>query len=169
MREIAGVSSPKRIPLVAICKTINGNPVMKAMEVKQEFINALNSDRYKYLRVNFANGDMVGHTGNFDAARIAIEVVDENVGTVVGRLLELDAHILITADHGNSEEMVDPETGMVKTSHTLNPVECIYVAGDSLGAKLLPRGKLADIAPTILGLLGLAVPEEMTADNLIFL
>ena len=110
---------------------------------------------------------MVGHTGDFEAARKAIEVVDECVGRLVERLLELDAHILISADHGNSEQMVDPETGMTKTSHTLNPVEFIYVARDSPGRKLLPRGKLSDIAPTVLRLLGLEVPKDMTADNLI--
>jgi len=101
------------------------------------------------------------------AATRAIEIVDECVGKIVKRLLELDAHILITADHGNSEQMVDYQTGMTKTSHTLNPVECIYVAGDSKGKQLLKRGKLSDIAPTILYLLGLKIPREMTAKNLI--
>ena len=89
------------------------------------------------------------------------------MGRVVERLLELDAHVLITADHGNSEQMVDYATGMVKTSHTLFEVECLYVAKDSPGVKLLPHGKLSDIAPTALKLLGLDVPADMTADNLI--
>jgi 2,3-bisphosphoglycerate-independent phosphoglycerate mutase len=110
---------------------------------------------------------MVGHTGEMEAAVKAISVVDECVGKVVERLLEIDAHILILADHGNSEELVDAETGMTKTSHTLNPVECIYVAKDAPGTKLLPRGKLADIAPTVLYLMGLEIPKEMTAYNLI--
>ena len=103
----------------------------------------------------------------FDAARQAIEIVDACVGRVVTRLLELDAHVLITADHGNSEQMIDYATGMVKTSHTLCDVECLYVANDSPGVKILPYGKLADIAPTVLGLLDLPVPAEMTADDLI--
>jgi 2,3-bisphosphoglycerate-independent phosphoglycerate mutase len=81
--------------------------------------------------------------------------------------LELDAHILITADHGNSEMMIDYETGMAKTSHTLSPVEFIYVASDSKGKTLKESGKLSDIAPTVLSLLGLPIPEEMTADVLI--
>jgi 2,3-bisphosphoglycerate-independent phosphoglycerate mutase len=85
----------------------------------------------------------------------------------VARLLELDARILVTADHGNSEEMVDYETGMVKTSHTLNPVECIYVARDAAGLRMIPRGKLSDIAPTVLRLMGLPAPKEMTASCLI--
>jgi 2,3-bisphosphoglycerate-independent phosphoglycerate mutase len=101
------------------------------------------------------------------AATKAIEIVDDCVGKIVERLLEIDAHILITADHGNSEQMVDYQTGMTKTSHTLNPVELIYVAGNSKGKTLLKRGKLSDIATTALYLLGLDIPEEMTAQNLI--
>jgi 2,3-bisphosphoglycerate-independent phosphoglycerate mutase len=110
---------------------------------------------------------MVGHTGDFDAAKKAIEIVDECVGKVVKRALEIDAHVLITADHGNAEQMIDPETGMTKTSHTLNPVELIYVAKDAPGIKLLERGKLSDIAPTVLSMLGIDIPVEMTADNLL--
>ncbi|MBU4445085.1 sulfatase-like hydrolase/transferase, partial [bacterium] len=97
----------------------------------------------------------------------AIEIVDENVGKVVKRLLELNAHIFITADHGNSEQMVDYETGMVKTSHTTFPVELIYVANDSPGKRLIEWGKLSDIAPTALKLLGVEIPKEMTADVLL--
>ena len=87
--------------------------------------------------------------------------------SVVKRLLELDAQILITADHGNSEQMIDYETGMVKTSHTLFPVELIYIARDSVGKALKSGGKLADISLTALKLLGLEIPKEMTADCLI--
>ena len=140
---------------------------MEARGVTGELLKRLEDNPYSFIAVNYANGDMVGHTGNFNAARQAIEVVDECLGKVVQRLLELDAHVLITADHGNSEQMVDYETGMVKTSHTLNPVEFIYVAKDAPGRKLRPRGKLADIAPTVLHLLGLPVPADMTADDLI--
>ncbi len=102
-----------------------------------------------------------------EAAQQAIEIVDRCIGRVVERLLELDAHILITADHGNSEQMFDYETGNTKTSHTLNEVECIYVARDSVGVQLRASGKLSDIAPTVLSLLGLPQPTEMTAKNLI--
>ena len=132
-----------------------------------QLLRRLQDNPYQFIAVNFANGDMVGHTGDMDAATKAIGIVDECVGKVVDRLLELDAHILITADHGNSEQMIDYQTGMTKTSHTLNPVELIYVAGDSKGKQLLERGKLSDIAPTVLFLLGLNIPEEMTAQNLI--
>ena len=110
---------------------------------------------------------MVGHTGVFDSAVRAVEIVDECVGKVVDRLLELDAEILITADHGNSDQMIDYKTGMVKTSHTLNDVELIYVAKDAPTAKLAPIGKLCDIAPTALELLGLTKPAEMTAQSLL--
>jgi len=143
------------------------HPEMDAYNVTDEILKRLENNPYQFIVINYANGDMVGHTGNFDAARKAIEIVDENVGKVVDRLLELDAQILITADHGNSEQMIDYETGMVKTSHTVNPVELIYVAKDSPGRQLLKRGKLSDIAPTVLSLLGLDIPKEMTADLLL--
>jgi len=147
--------------------TFASHPEMEAYNVTDELLGRLEDNPYAFIAVNYANGDMVGHTGDFDAARKAIEVVDECVGRIVERLLELDAHILITADHGNSEEMMDPETGMVKTSHTLNPVELIYVSGDSAGKKLKDGGKLADIAPTVLHLLGLDIPADMTATDLL--
>lgn len=139
------------------------HPEMDAYAVTDELLKRLEKNPYDFIAVNYANGDMVGHTGNFDAAKKAIEVVDDCVGKIVVRLLELDAHILITADHGNAEEMIDYETGMVKTSHTLNPVECIYVASDSPGKVMIKRGKLSDIAPTVLTFMGLDVPDEMTA------
>ncbi len=147
--------------------TFASHPAMEAYKVTEEIIARLKDDTYGFIVINFANGDMVGHTGDFNAAKKAIEVVDECVGKVVTRLLELDAQILITADHGNSEQMVDYETGMVKTSHTTFPVECIYVAKDSPGRKLVNKGILADIAPTVLGLLGLEAPKEMTARSII--
>jgi 2,3-bisphosphoglycerate-independent phosphoglycerate mutase len=147
--------------------TFASHPEMEAYNVTNELLKRLRDNPYRFIVVNYANGDMVGHTGDIEAAKKAVEVVDACVGKIVDRLLELDAHILITADHGNSEQMIDYQTHMNKTSHTLNPVELIYIAGDSKGKSLLPRGKLADIAPTVLFLLGLDIPEEMTAQNLI--
>ncbi|MDX2497588.1 MAG: alkaline phosphatase family protein, partial [Desulfobacterales bacterium] len=147
--------------------TFASHPEMDAYPVTEELLRRLENNPYQLIVVNYANGDMVGHTGNMDAATQAIEVVDECVGKIVDRLLELDANILITADHGNSEQMIDYQTDMPKTSHTLNPVEMIYVAGDSPGKRLIAGGKLSDIAPTVLYLLGLDIPEEMTAQNLI--
>jgi 2,3-bisphosphoglycerate-independent phosphoglycerate mutase len=147
--------------------TFASHPEMDADNVTGQLLKRLDPNPYAFVAVNYANGDMVGHTGVFESARTAIEVVDRCVGRLVERLLALDAHILITADHGNSEQMIDYDTGMVKTSHTLSDVECLYVARDSPGVKLRPRGKLADIAPTVLSLLGLPVPREMDADNLV--
>ena len=147
--------------------TFASHPEMDAYNVTEELLKRLQDNPYAFIVVNYANGDMVGHTGDFNAAKKAIEIVDENVGVLVKRLLELDARILITADHGNSEQMIDYVTGMVKTSHTTLPVELIYVAGDAKGKKLKPGGKLADIAPTVLQLLGLEIPKEMTADCLL--
>ena len=147
--------------------TFASHPEMDAYNVTDELLRRLENERYDFILVNYANGDMVGHTGDPEAARKAIEVVDECVGRVVDRLLELDAYILITADHGNSEQMVDYQTGMVKTSHTLFPVECILVGSDTPAMTLRPYGKLSDLAPTVLHLLGLPAPAEMSADNLV--
>ncbi|MDR1612631.1 MAG: 2,3-bisphosphoglycerate-independent phosphoglycerate mutase, partial [Planctomycetota bacterium] len=147
--------------------TFASHPEMEAEFVTGELLERIKDNPYRAIIVNFANGDMVGHTGDPDAARIAVETVDRCIGELVPRLLELDAQILITADHGNAEQMVDYETGMTKTSHTLYPVELIYVAKDSWDRKLVERGKLSDIAPTMLKLLGLAIPKEMTSEVLI--
>ena len=147
--------------------TFASHPEMEAYIVTEELLRYVEGYSYAFIAVNYANGDMVGHTGDFDAAKKAIEIVDECVGKLVSRFLELDAQILITADHGNAEQMIDYDTGMTKTSHTLYPVELIYVAKDSKGMKLKAGGKLADIAPTVLHLLGIGKPKEMTADDLL--
>jgi 2,3-bisphosphoglycerate-independent phosphoglycerate mutase len=147
--------------------TFASHPEMDAYNVTDELLKRLEDNPYTLIVVNYANGDMVGHTGDFNAAKKAIEVVDECVGKIAKRLLELDAHIFITADHGNSEQMIDYKTGMTKTSHTTFPVEFIYVANDSKGKKLIDRGKLSDIAPTTLKYLNMDIPKEMTADILI--
>ncbi len=143
------------------------HPEMEAYNVTDDLLRRLRNNPYALIVVNYANCDMVGHTGVFDAARKAVEIVDACVGRAVARLLELDAHILITADHGNAEQMLDYTTGMVKTSHTLNEVECLYVAKEAPGVAMVPAGKLSDVAPTVLRLLGLPVPAAMTAQNLL--
>jgi len=147
--------------------TFASHPEMEACNVTEALLNRLQDNPYAFVAVNYANCDMVGHTGDPEAARQAVEVVDACIGKLLPRLFELDAHILITADHGNAEQMKDYATGMVKTSHTLNEVECFYVAKDAVGMKLVPSGKLCDVAPTVLALLGLDIPKEMTAINLI--
>jgi 2,3-bisphosphoglycerate-independent phosphoglycerate mutase len=142
-------------------------PEMEAKRITEELLKRLENNPYAFIVINFPNGDMVGHTGDFEAARKAIGIVDDCIGRLTPRLLELDAHILITADHGNSEQMIDYETGMTKTSHTTFPVELIYISRDAEKLRLKEGGKLADIAPTVLHLLGLPIPPEMTADNLL--
>jgi 2,3-bisphosphoglycerate-independent phosphoglycerate mutase len=147
--------------------TFASHPEMEAYNVTDELLRRLRNNPYHFIALNFANGDMVGHTGNLEAATKAIEIVDDCIGKIVDRLLEIDAHILITSDHGNAEQMIDNQTGMTKTSHTLNPVEVIYLAKDFKDKRLIDHGKLSDIAPTVLFLLGLDIPKEMTAQNLI--
>ena len=119
--------------------TFASHPEMDAYNVTEELLSRLQNNPYAFVAVNYANCDMVGHTGDPDAARQAVEVVDECIGKLLPRLFELDAHILITADHGNAEQMKDYATGMVKTSHTLNEVECLYVAKDAPGVTLVVR------------------------------
>ena len=122
---------------------------------------------YDVIVLNFANGDMVGHTGVFQAAVKAIETVDECSGKVIQAVLDQDGIVLVTADHGNAEQMTDPVTGGIQTAHTTNPVDFILVSKDAAKYKLIEHGKLSDIAPTILKLLGLEIPKEMTAQCLI--
>lgn len=149
--------------------TFATHPEMECFTVADKIMQFIAQDPYQFdlVIVNFANCDMVGHTGQMPAAQKAVAMVDKCVGALVDVLLDYDFQILITADHGNADQMIDYETGMVKTSHTLNPVELIYVANDAVGKKLKTGGKLSDIAPTVLHLLGLKKPSEMTADDLL--
>ena len=138
-----------------------------AEEALQRHFEAVASDRYDAIICNYANGDMVGHTGNYEAAVQAIEVLDACIGRVTEAVLAAGGELLITADHGNAEQMVNYETGMVMTSHTIFPVECIYVTRQEANRGLIEKGKLSDIAPTVLALLGLNIPPEMTAQLLL--
>jgi len=156
--EIAGSYDPA---------TFADHPEMNAYDVTDEAVKRINSNEFSLMVINLANCDMVGHTGIYEAAKRAVEVVDECVGTLVERILSRNKIALITADHGNAEEMIDYKTGIQKTSHTKNPVEFIYVAGDHKNIRLIERGTLSDIAPTILYLLGIEQPAEMTSNNLI--
>jgi 2,3-bisphosphoglycerate-independent phosphoglycerate mutase len=119
--------------------------------------------------VNFANGDMVGHTGVLEAAIQAVETVDQCVGKIVEATLEAGGSLVVTADHGNCEQMTDPATGGPHTAHTTFDVPLIVVEPGLEGKKLKENGRLADIAPTVLTLLGLPVPEEMTGVSLVSL
>lgn len=143
------------------------HPEMEAYIVCERGIKEVESNKYDFILINFANCDMVGHTGVFEAAKKAVEVVDECVGKLVEVALKKDYVIMITSDHGNSEEMWDYKIDMPKTSHTTNPVEFILVGNDLKSMKLRERGKLSDIAPTVLHFLGIEKPQDMTAEDLI--
>ena len=144
--------------------TYDLKPEMSAVEVTDKLVAAIASDQYHAIVCNYANGDMVGHTGNVDAARQAIEVLDECIGRVVSAQRARSGEALITADHGNVEMMHDPATGQAHTAHTLNLVPCLYVGRP---AQMETGGALQDIAPTLLAMMGLPQPEEMTGRSLI--
>lgn len=147
--------------------TFAEHPEMDARRVADKAAEEIAKNKYDFVVINFANCDMVGHTGSFDAAVKATEVVDECTGKVTETALKAGYTVLITADHGNAEEMWDDKINMPKTAHTTNPVELIYVANDVKGVSLKDGGKLADIAPTVLKILGVEIPKEMTAESLI--
>jgi 2,3-bisphosphoglycerate-independent phosphoglycerate mutase len=146
--------------------TYDLQPEMSANEVCDNLVNAIKQEKYDLIIINFANPDMVGHTGIEEAVIKAVETVDTCVGKTVDALLEVDGQMFICADHGNSEQLVDYETGEPFTAHTTNPVPFILVnAKDNV--KLREGGKLADIAPTLLELMGIEKPEEMTGESLL--
>ncbi|MHC4267924.1 MAG: 2,3-bisphosphoglycerate-independent phosphoglycerate mutase [Planctomycetota bacterium] len=147
--------------------TFADHPEMNAYDVTDAAVKKINSNEFSLMIINLANCDMVGHTGSYEAAMKAVEVVDECVGTLIETILAKNKIALISADHGNADEMIDYKTGMPKTSHTKNPVEFIYVAEDHKNINLIARGTLSDIAPTILHLLDIEKPAEMTSKNLI--
>ncbi|SLN46405.1 2,3-bisphosphoglycerate-independent phosphoglycerate mutase [Roseovarius gaetbuli] len=145
--------------------TYDLQPEMSADEVTSHFVSAIHED-YDLIVVNYANPDMVGHTGNLAAAMAACEAVDQGLTRVVEALEAVGGAMIVTADHGNCEVMVDPVTGGPHTAHTLNPVPVILVGGPS-GAHLRSGGRLADLAPTLLELMNLPKPEEMTGESLL--
>ena len=144
--------------------TYDLQPEMSAAEVTAHFVQAI-ADGYDLIVTNYANPDMVGHTGDLSAAIAACEAVDQGLGQVLDALKQAGGAMIVTADHGNCELMRDPETGGPHTAHTLNPVPVILVGGPE-GAQLT-AGRLADIAPTLLQLMGLPKPPEMTGESLI--
>ena len=146
-------------------ETYDMKPEMSAYEVTEKVIEAINSKKYNCIILNYANPDMVGHTGNLPAAIKAIETIDECVGKVVEAINAQKANLLITADHGNAEQMIDYKTGEPHTAHTTNLVPLVLVSEKE--TVKLKEGKLADLAPTILDLMGIEKPEEMTGESLI--
>ena len=144
--------------------TYDLQPEMSAPEVKDAIVPKLKNGEADFVCLNFANGDMVGHTGVYDAIYKAVMAVDQCAKEVVEAALKGGYNILIIADHGNADNAVN-EDGSANTAHSLNPVPCIFVS-DKKDVKL-SNGILADVAPTLLSVMGLEVPKEMTGKNLI--
>ncbi|MBS3804267.1 MAG: 2,3-bisphosphoglycerate-independent phosphoglycerate mutase [Oleiphilaceae bacterium] len=145
--------------------TYDLQPEMSAPEVTDKLVEAIKSGKYDLVICNYANGDMVGHTGDLDAAMKAAECVDDCLKRVVEALEEVGGQGLITADHGNCEQMSDAESGQPHTAHTTGPVPLVYVGGKTLSLKA--DGALSDVAPSLLALMGLAQPTEMTGHSLV--
>ncbi len=155
------VTSPREV------STYDQKPEMSAPEVTQEILRRIASDMYDLFVLNYANGDMVGHTGLLPAAVEAVETVDTCVGMVVDAVMAKGGSLIVTADHGNCEQMIDPETGGPHTAHTTYDVDLIIVDDNVQKSPPPPNGRLADIAPTLLTLLGLDRPPEMIGQSLI--
>ena len=146
------VASPK-------VATYDLKPEMSAYEVKDKLVEAIKEEKYDFIVVNYANGDMVGHTGVYEAICKAVKAVDECVKDTVEAAKEAGYEVIIIADHGNADNAINAD-GTPNTAHSLNPVPCIYVT-DRAGATVAD-GKLADVAPTMLKIMGLEQPKEMT-------
>ncbi|MBT6957612.1 MAG: 2,3-bisphosphoglycerate-independent phosphoglycerate mutase, partial [Opitutae bacterium] len=159
--EDRSVAQSPRVP------TYDLQPEMSAPEVTSIAKAAILSGKYGFVCVNYANPDMVGHTGNLDATIQACEVVDSGVGELLTAIRQVGGSAIITADHGNADQLFDTSTGGAHTAHTLNPVELVISGENSHEIKLQQGGKLGDIAPTILHLMGLPKPESMTGNCLI--
>lgn len=146
-------------------KTYDLQPQMSAYEVTNKLKEAILSGEFDVLIVNYANGDMVGHTGVFAAAVKAVEAVDDCIGQIVPAVRQMGGHLLITADHGNCEQMQDYDSGQVHTQHTTELVPFIYVGDQQVSIR--DGGKLCDVAPTMLSLMNLSKPDEMTGESLL--
>ena len=156
--------SPKEVA------TYDLKPEMNAYGIRDGILKALADDTYDFIIVNFANADMVGHTGVIPAVITAVETVDTCIGAIVDAVVAKGGAALITADHGNAELLIDPATGGPHTAHTTNPVPCILVAAPGVGldhATLRAGGRLSDVAPTILQMLGIGLAPQMTGRSLI--
>lgn len=164
-KETPEVGEDRFMPKSPKVATYDLQPEMSEPEVAEKFVWAID-EGYDLIVTNFANPDMVGHTGILEAAMAACEAVDDGLGKVVAELEKVGGAMLVIADHGNCETMIDPITGGPHTAHTTNPVPVILFGGPK-GARLRSGGRLADVAPTILELMGLDQPAEMTGESLI--
>ena len=155
------------IPSPRDVATYDQKPAMSAYEVTDELLRRLDEKEYAFIVLNFANGDMVGHTGVLPAAIKACEAVDECLGRIVERFTGNGGTVLVTSDHGNAEDMKDSESGKVVTAHSSNPVPFILIHNQNGNIKLRADGSLTNIAPTILDLMGLDIPQDMESESLL--
>lgn len=146
-------------------KNFADHPQMESEQLTESLISILHEEMYDFVCINYPNADMVGHTGNVAAAKKAVIAIDESVEQLVDITLKKKGIVIITADHGNAEEMINEKTGEMMTSHSNNPVPFIVI-GENLPMKTLKKGRLADVAPTLLKLLGIKKPKEMTGKAL---
>lgn len=146
-------------------RTYDLQPEMSVYEVSKRLVESINSKKYNLIICNFANGDMVGHTGNMEAAKKAVEAMDKCIGNIISATENISGSLIITADHGNAELMLDVENNQIHTQHTTNLVPFIIM--DKRAKKVSNNGSLSDIAPTILTLMDIEIPNEMTGKNLI--
>jgi 2,3-bisphosphoglycerate-independent phosphoglycerate mutase len=154
------IPSPKDVA------TYDLKPEMSARQITDELVKRIESEKYQFIAVNYANGDMVGHTGNEAASIEAVKVIDECLGRIAAAALPKGYEIVLSSDHGNVEQMIDPATGGPLTAHSMNPVPFVWIGERAKGRKL-KNGALADIAPTILKLFGWDQPPEMRGKSLI--
>jgi len=154
------IPSPKNIA------TYDQKPEMNAVQLTNKILEKIDSQRYQFMVVNYANPDMVAHTGNLQASIKAMEVIDRCVNKIVRKVLSVDGQLIITSDHGNIEELINLETDQIDTEHSTNLVPFILVS-KKYPSRFLPIGSLSDIAPTMLSLMGLSIPEDMTGNILI--
>ena len=155
------------VPSVKV-PTYDMAPAMSAVTITKTFIRTLSQARYHFAVINFANPDMLGHTGNIEKTVESIMLVDECVKSIVQTVSSLNGAVIITSDHGNAEIMIDPQTKQVDTEHNTSPVPAVFVVPEFQGVvRELPSGKLADIAPTALQIMGIPVPSDMTGQSLL--
>jgi 2,3-bisphosphoglycerate-independent phosphoglycerate mutase len=147
--------------------TYDLQPEMSAYELTDELAENIESQKYDLIICNFANTDMVGHSGKLEAAIKAVEVVDTCLGIIFQSIKTINGEMLITADHGNAEQMVNPKTGEVHTAHTSNPVPLIFVSTREADITPPCEGALSDIAPTLLTMMDIEQPAEMTGKSLL--
>ena len=145
--------------------TYDLQPEMSAVEVTDAILKRIDSEQPDFICLNYANADMVGHTGDFEAAKVAAQTVSEQLNRLIDKGLAFDYDAIVIADHGNSDYMINDD-GSAHTAHTLSPVPCFYISNQPVTTSI-KNGKLGDIAPTILSLMGLEAPAEMTGENLL--